>query len=335
MLAVVVAHSYTEGLVAKAGAVGVALFFTLSGFLITRILLEEQTRTGRISLRRFYGRRARRLLPALPAAVAVCVLSGLAMGTVAVLAPMVSAVTYTSNFYTIGRNIGPFSHMWSLAVEEHFYLVWPAIVAVVGYRRVLPLAVAIGVASAAGRMLLTSSPDVQYHATYFRLDGLLIGAAGAVIVASGWRPRLVHVAAGWTILAMFCVPMAPGTLASWGASAVAVASLIVVLGSLDTERACPLLERLGVIGYGVYLFHYPISLYLRTTTEFGQTTIFAILLPVSIVLAELSYRLVENRWRSGASNPAAKKTARLDTTWAVTRPARAPKTATNTGSRTL
>jgi peptidoglycan/LPS O-acetylase OafA/YrhL len=107
----------------EAGAVGVTIFFTLSGFLITRLLIEERSRTSRIAIRSFYQRRARRLLPALGLALPLCLVATAVEGVPWGL-PLLSSTLYLANFAQLTVDMGSFGHLWSLAVEEHFYLLW-------------------------------------------------------------------------------------------------------------------------------------------------------------------------------------------------------------------
>jgi peptidoglycan/LPS O-acetylase OafA/YrhL len=211
LLAVVAFHA--QILHVDGGFLGVEVFFVISGYLITSLLVAEHEKTGTISLRGFWLRRARRLIPALCALwVAVVAIS-------ATLAPdafestkadLPGAVFFFSNWSRIVRHQSYFMaverpplllHLWSLAIEEQFYLVWPIAFACLGAR--LPRrwlaagAVAIAVASAAWMAALydpTRDPSAIYYRTDTRLSGLLIGMALAVVVrprtlTSGLRPR--------------------------------------------------------------------------------------------------------------------------------------------------
>jgi peptidoglycan/LPS O-acetylase OafA/YrhL len=117
------------GIAAGAGNVGVTIFFVLSGFLITTLLLEEHARNGRLSLRRFYWRRALRLLPALGALLGVViVLMSVAGRTSEIAGDVIPALFYFTNWATVaGNNQGLLTHVWSLSIEEQFYLVWPVL----------------------------------------------------------------------------------------------------------------------------------------------------------------------------------------------------------------
>ncbi len=196
------------------GFIGVDVFFVLSGFLITSLLLDELGRTGRIDLKEFWIRRARRLLPALLVMVAAVLalrelfapeaIAALRDDAVAAFLWMAnwSFVAQRSDYFSQGAPPSPLQHTWSLGVEEQFYLVWPlmlaAVVAVLALRAaptvrtvriVVVVLAAIGVAgSAAASVLLVSGDTVNrvYYGTDTRVQALLIGAAAAALLVRDW-----------------------------------------------------------------------------------------------------------------------------------------------------
>ena len=112
--------------IARAGTVGVSVFFVLSGFLITRLLLEEHRATGAVRFGNFYARRALRLLPAMAVMLAIVGTWGAVSGEIN--APVLWPALYLSNIAVAsGVDVGVFTHTWSLALEEQFYLVWPLV----------------------------------------------------------------------------------------------------------------------------------------------------------------------------------------------------------------
>ncbi len=229
------------------GFIGVDVFFVVSGFLITGLLLRQWRTTGSIDLLHFWQRRARRLIPAL---VAVVLLTGAAAALVGgdilvgIGRQIVGALTFTSNwiFIASGSSYGsdfypePFTHLWSLAVEEQFYLMWPLVVVVVlawggrhqergqGRRRLTPLrlvgtvALGVGAVSAVMMALIAASaadPSRAYYGTDTHLIGLMLGAALAAAV-SGYRGR--------RLLAR----IRHDRRAKWAVAMVAVAALAVI-----------------------------------------------------------------------------------------------------------
>src|SRR5215211_496886 len=190
------------------GFLGVEIFFVISGYLITALLLAEWQRRGRIDLKNFWLRRARRLLPALYVLLIVCLAYAVVFlpGEVAGLrGDVVAAVGYVTNWYLVVGHESYFEavgrpsllkHLWSLAVEEQFYLIWPPVLALglgvaatrLHYRRVLILALG-GATAAAVAMALLYQPGVDpsriYYGTDTRVSGLLIGATLAFL----WMPR--------------------------------------------------------------------------------------------------------------------------------------------------
>jgi len=202
VLAVILYHQF-GGEWARGGFLGVDVFFVLSGYLITSLLLTEHRRHGRIDYARFYGRRARRLLPALGifllivAAFAAFVSSPLALGRIR--SDSIATIFYVENYWQAGKVFvpQPVGHMWSLAIEEQFYLVWP--VALVGLlfwakgrsRRLLTGVVGLAAASAILMAFAYHKTNFGYLylATEMRAHELLIGAALAVVLIGGWSPK--------------------------------------------------------------------------------------------------------------------------------------------------
>ena len=202
------------------GFLGVDVFFVLSGFLITSLLLDEVGRTGRIGLKGFWIRRARRLLPALIVMVLAVVAARelfAAEATANLRDEAVAALFWMSNwlfvaqhtdYFSHGAPPSPLQHTWSLAVEEQYYLLWPLMVtavvaglAALAYRRGTPLtpralrtavfvlACAGVLASAAASMMLAADASLNrvYFGTDTRVQALLVGAAAAALVVRDWR----------------------------------------------------------------------------------------------------------------------------------------------------
>ena len=255
----------------RGGFYGVDLFFVLSGFLITTLLLEENDR-GRIHLRGFYERRARRLLPALVAFLVVAALFGARKYGVAHLSVLISAsLFYVGNLACFFRGDlmagTPFGHLWSLAQEEQFYLVWPLLLIQLlrrfGERALLAVLAAAFVclvaytgalgAAGAGWHRLNFAPDT--HAS-----GLVLGCAAALI-----RRRGSSVRGGAAALALFVAAAALGAqTVAWstvGLPVVEVACAVMVLaasqpGSFARALSLRPLVYLGAISYSLYVWHY-------------------------------------------------------------------------------
>ena len=263
------------------GTVGVTLFFVLSGYLITSILLAEHAGTGAISLRAFYARRALRLFPAL-----VLVVVAIPFLQKATADPKLtyeyfwwalSAVLYVGNFErAAGQTLGPLNHTWSLAVEEQFYLVWPLVLlAVLWWARRDARAVLRAVAAIAGLALAWQVVAVfvlDFDRTYFAPDtnayALMIGCALAAWLRLAPRPGTGPVWPTWLALASL-VGMAAfpsidydGTdllIAAHGAPLVALAAAALVVAAVGCPGRGPLVWRpltwFGTVSYGVYLWH--------------------------------------------------------------------------------
>ena len=193
----------------RGGFMGVDAFFVLSGFLITSLLLHERRRTGRTHFGNFWSRRARRLLPAVFLMIAVVTWYGSTVVGVYSLDTLrwdaVSGVLYYANWHFIASGQSyfslfvapsPLTHLWSLAIEEQFYLVWPLVFAFVASRSRLRTLFAVCVGGVVASQILMialydeADPSRAYYATPARLNTMLIGCALAVLLAM--RPDLVR-----------------------------------------------------------------------------------------------------------------------------------------------
>jgi peptidoglycan/LPS O-acetylase OafA/YrhL len=317
------------------GNLGVSVFFVLSGYLITTLLLDEHDRTGRIDMRSFYLRRAARLLPGLLVLLPVYVLVFSRQETWWQMVLLVGPVLlYLSSFVqAIWGAMGPLSWTWSLSVEEHFYACWPPFLrwlldgrddrraGVLGWLRRHPLVVTTAVAGmvvavATGlRVYLAGSfrwNEFAYYATPTRLDALAFGCLAALF---GYRyrgalPRL----AGWAALALigwcyanpaFAIGRDPLNL--YGLPLVEAAAAVLILsvvnrpdGLLARVLSFPPLVHLGVVSYGLYLWNLlPGQTWTLLVGRHASVAGTAVLFVVVFLAVELSYRYVERpvmRW---------------------------------------
>lgn len=312
------------------GYVGVDVFFVVSGFLITGLLLREVESTGRISLREFYARRARRLLPASALVLVVTLvlvnrlLDPIRAHDNAVDALYAGGFLANFRFATVGadyfqQSLAPstLQHWWSLAVEEQFYVVWPGLLAVTWAvfgrlrRRAALRAGAFAVIGAlgivsylVGRSLTASNPSWGYFATWSRAWELAVGAATALVWSARERlSRRVRGAAGWLGLGLvlFAALRFDGRTPFPGSAAwVPVGGTLLLLVSIGAPTGPgallsvrPLLW-VGARSYGLYLWHWPLLVLLeaRVTDPSPWARILALL--VAGLAAVLSYRYVEN-----------------------------------------
>jgi len=292
------------------GYLGVDVFFVLSGFLITTLLLAEHARTGRIGLRAFWARRARRLLPGLGAMLLAVAVWAAVVGLsspATVRGDAIATLGYLANWRYILANRGyfaqygppsPLLHTWSLAIEEQFYLLWPLIVLPVvrrwGARAVRDVAVGGVLASAtACAVLAARGADTArlYYGTDTRAQAILVGAALAATLRlrrhrSGTVPAPV-VASVVPVLGAVCVLWCwhalSGTSAflyRGGFTLVAAATATVIAGAVTTPRAVLTrvlswspLRGLGHISYEVYLWHWPVLLAMTASRTGGHGSV--------------------------------------------------------------
>jgi peptidoglycan/LPS O-acetylase OafA/YrhL len=338
----------------QGGYLGVDLFFVLSGYLITSLLLVEGGASGHIGLARFWGRRARRLLPAL----------GVMLAGVAVYAWVsadpgelhrirwdgLATIAYVANWRQIFGQVdyfamfaapSPLEHTWSLAIEEQFYVIWPmvfvALVALIRRRRatrgsvakshlgavVLVLSVVLGAAALALQVVLGhySGWARVYFGTDTRAFAILAGAAVAGFTAwrgpvpDGAARRALEVAslvgAAFLVVAWVSMDGTGSLVRHGGLAACSVAGALVVAAVAQPRGAIVArlvavvpLRRLGLISYGVYLYHWPIDVWLSTDrTGLSGWTLTILQLAVTLAVSVLSYRFIEQPIRHGRSWP--------------------------------
>lgn len=346
--AVVAYHLGLDGI--PGGFLGVDIFFVISGFLITTLLLAEVERTGRIGLRSFYARRARRLLPALFLMLAATlVLAATVASDVAAQTARdtVGALAYISNWWALGQEQSYFEligrgnllgHLWSLAVEEQFYLLWPLLLAGMGLlaaragwrlRRIVLVVAAVGaLASTAwmatlavgGGMPLELDPTRVYFGTDTHAMSVLVGAALAAVwnvatfrrtLAPGARALIAGagvgglLVTGWLLLTV--TEYTPwlyrgGFLVAAGVFALVVAAATHPGAPLGRVLDNPPMRWVGERSYGIYLWHWPILLVTRPGADLPWTGAWVQVARVALVLvvAEASYRYVEVPVRRGA-----------------------------------
>ncbi|MEO5975384.1 MAG: acyltransferase family protein [Ilumatobacteraceae bacterium] len=337
-LSVVAVIAYHAGLTwIPGGFIGVEVFFVVSGYLITTLLIEERLGNGFVSLKQFWIRRARRLLPALFAmlcASAIAVAFFKPEFAPAFRRDVLAAVLYVSNWWQIFFVSVPYfapldppilRHLWSLAVEEQWYLIWPVIFSAVLCRRSVRLrrCGTIVVLVALAIMLLTSLMYVAddetrinflYLSTLTRSTGLLCGAG----LAFFWRPwaiqplsiaqRLfteISCLAGFALLIGVAayIHVDDALLYRGGLAAATVASCIVIAVVVHPSFTFikwfvsrPLFVEIGRRSYGLYLWHWPIFV---ITGARDSINALAVALAATVIVNELSYVLIEQPARRG------------------------------------
>ena len=311
------------------GYVGVDVFFVVSGFLITGLLVRELDQTGTVDLGRFYARRARRLLPA--SAVALIAVGALtyvflpASRWASIAGDMVASTFYVMNwrlaagavdYLGVDQAPSPLQHFWSLAVEEQFYLIWPIVLvgATLWHRRrglksarALGVALAlVGVPSFAWSVVYTNwSGGQAYFVTTTRLWELALGGGLAMVVAV-WQPRarqaealaaLGLLAVAWSAIAYTSDTMFPGwaaALPTFGTAMVIAAGTGEDLPVLSKVLAVRPLQMVGDLSYSLYLWHWPMVVVALSFVEPLPVSLGLLAVAASFVPAWLTTRYVED-----------------------------------------
>lgn len=316
------------------GFYSVDVFFVLSGYLIAGLLVAEHGKWGSINLVSFYVRRARRLLPGLVLAVigitVICskVLDQTARSTMR--SDGIATIFYYANWHFISEgesyfqqygDPSPYRHMWTLAIEEQFYFILPALmIALIALtsgnrRRITQILVALAAASACLMGLLYrsgSDPSRVYYGTDTRAQSLLLGSALAVYLSyapkrrlsSNYRRLTVIGAVGMAVMAVFFIFVSYQNDFTWrGGFFVFVAATLLVIAVVELDQEGPIaaifgyrpFAWIGKISYGLYLWHWPIFVMLtEKRVGFGGFGLFVLRFALSFAAGTLSYYLVEN-----------------------------------------
>ncbi|MBL8928677.1 MAG: acyltransferase [Kineosporiaceae bacterium] len=339
-VAVLAVLAYHGG-VLPGGYLGVDLFLVLSGFLITSLLVEEVARSGRVDLTAFWVRRAARLMPA---AAALLLVASLAVtlhaptrGRGDVLLNAAATAAGVDNWWRVHDQQGGgiwLGHVWSLSVEQQFYLFWPLLLALLigrwglAHRRRIATAVALTATAVAVHRLVLIGAGASAMRIYFgtdaRADALLVGCAlglglhGARLTGRSRTPRSVAAVGAWVALVLAALwsptlEQEPWYLFRGGFLVVAVAAALIVGQAITDPGAGPArvlearpLVGLGKISYGFYLWHYPVLAVVRGAAA-TRLPLWVITLVAGVAtagVAQLSWqwlerpgaRLIQARW---------------------------------------
>ena len=324
VILVIIFHSGLDWL--PGGFLGVSVFFTLSGFLITSLLINECENTGRLNLALFWGRRLRRLAPASLVVIAGIVgfASWLSTSIEAsrIKGDAISAVLYFSNWRFIysGHSYGelfaspsPLQHLWSLSIEEQLYVIVP--LAVVGLyalglrRRGIGIVMLAAVGASTMATVMTSDHELIYYATHTRAAELLLGSALACLLGpalersatktpSPWATFYLLPLLGVVALARFSTINSPW-LYSGALTLFATCSALCIVGAIQHGPLRNFLSlrplvQVGHISYGLYLIHWPVIVWLNADRlDMNPTALFGVQVVVTALLTVLSYWLIE------------------------------------------
>ncbi|WP_311590713.1 acyltransferase family protein [Trueperella bernardiae] len=342
----VIAYHLFPGLV-RGGFLGVDVFFVLSGFLITTLLLREDRKNNYINLKAFWQRRLRRLIPALVALILVVVPVALAINRdllVGVRRQVLGALTFSTNWLEIAHGSSYFDqttpnlfkNFWSLAIEEQFYLFWPLLMLVVlallpGWRSRVALAAGLALGSAGLMMVLYNGTNATtvYYGTHTHLFGIAIGIGLAFLWADGsllgrahWRQFSAWY--GWAALALLLVFMLilpdTGPWAYVGGmflasllTVVLIASMLVPGSVLAMMGEWRVPRWIGTRSYGLYLWHWPVLVMVGVAypVAFGSVAYLLrslVAVALTAAICEVSYRYLET--------PVRKRGIRASLAWA-------------------
>jgi len=324
VILVIIFHSGLDWL--PGGFLGVSVFFTLSGFLITSLLINECENSGRINLKAFWGRRLRRLAPS--SIVVIAAVIGLAswlstsIEASRIKGDAISAVLYFSNWRFIysGHSYGelfaspsPLQHLWSLSIEEQLYVVVPVIIAglfAVGLRRRgIGMVLLVGVVGSTIATMLISGHEHIYYGTHTRAAELLLGAALACLFgqrieqlatkpARPWSTLYLLPLLGVILLAKFSTVdsawVYSGALTLFGLLSVVCLIAAIQGGPVRAILSWSVLVRVGEVSYGLYLIHWPVIVWLNADRlDMNPTVLFGVQVVATVLLTVLSYWLIE------------------------------------------
>ncbi|MBV2132059.1 acyltransferase [Pseudomonas sp. MAP12] len=289
------------------GFLGVDVFFVLSGFLITSILYAEIARTGRIDIRRFYVRRFARLAPPLGA----CLVLYLVAAPYAWpeyyhhMRDALLAAAYLSDYSTALWGMPEMlRHTWSLAAEEHFYLLWPLVLLLLRPlqpRTVLLVLLALYATGTAWRIACLELHG--WYLTYYRFDtratGMIAGAALALAVRCGYAAHLGRAAPILCVTLGYLIafslywrnPMALQAGVITAELTTAATIVLIVQSGAPRWLGSPGLSYIGRLSYGLYLFHYPVMHYLRD--EYDWPAALVVGSAAALALSAISYHTIE------------------------------------------
>lgn len=324
---------------ARGGFIGVDVFFVLSGYLVASIVLSSVARTGTLDRKRFWTARLRRLEPAQITLIAtVTLVTAIAFRSElhALRGQVIAALTGTTNWYLVATQQSYFDqvgrppvlrHLWSLAIELQFYLVFPPILLLTlkrGSKHLGRLAAGLAIAIVASTIYMAilwhpnTDPTRAYFDTFARLAAPLTGALLALL----WRPDAlrrspagqlgapVSLAGVGALVGVLAIMHSAGDRSAFMyhggflltalLSAVVIAAITHPAGILGSRRALghPVLVAIGLRSYGLYLWHWPVFVLLRPRIDVGWSwgTTFVVRILLTVVLTELCYQLVERPW---------------------------------------
>jgi peptidoglycan/LPS O-acetylase OafA/YrhL len=316
-LAVLSVIAFHSGLrFAVGGALGVDVFFVLSGFLITTLMIDEWHASGSTDTKAFYVRRAFRILPALAVCIVGCWIAARLRGGSALMhatsTGAVAALLFVGNWVRVSRgnqSLGLLNHTWSLGIEEQFYILWPLLTHVILTKgraraldvleRILVVLVVLVLCWRLVLMISGASPERIYNGTDTRSDALFIGALFAV-----WRVKgRISVARGWIIVSATAAVLGalafaqPESALLYGIGLTGFALLAgVLILSVTTSDSwlfrTPPVVWVGRLSYSLYLWHYPV-LQMFPRLHMRALYVHSIRLATIIVLAAASHYLVE------------------------------------------
>ena len=311
VLAVMLYHLGATGNWFPGGSLGVDLFFVLSGFLITTLLLEERLRTGTISLFAFYQRRARRLLPAIIAFLAV--FTAITIVTEQPGTDRLPATVSTTLFYVFnwlddfgGAGVQGAGHLWSLSVEEQFYLIWPVALIIAmrtGSRALFAMSLVVFVSSASLPAWSGRGYGELYSGTDFRAQELMAGAilaqlrfggvvTPAVVNRPSFRAALVLSVIFFAFFVLTLENRVGFLSAGWYTAAAVLGAVLVCAALYAPPRILTnrVITYVGSRSYALYIWHHPIIFWMRDLDPVPE---FALSVALSFAAAEISWRLVE------------------------------------------